>query len=148
MRLKVMEFAQFKCQMCGAKDKTLHIHHINYEKGKKPWEYHYSNFKCLCEDCHEGVETTIFLARRVVSWVPHEIMAQILLEFLEAYNKAVEEGEEQSAEMILTRALAGIRADYILNNIIEKLGENRNAIVDFLAGDLIDRKKPEGEVQP
>lgn len=38
-RLKILELAGFECERCGAKNKTLHVHHKYYEKGLKPWEY-------------------------------------------------------------------------------------------------------------
>ncbi len=41
------------CQICGAKSKTLHVHHNIYEKGKKPWEYSDYQLITLCRDCHE-----------------------------------------------------------------------------------------------
>jgi len=52
-RLEVFEQAGFECSNCGSKDKTLHVHHCYYEKGKKPWEYPDSALRCLCEDCHQ-----------------------------------------------------------------------------------------------
>jgi len=38
-RLEVMQRDDFTCRNCGAKDKTLHIHHVRYLKGFEPWEY-------------------------------------------------------------------------------------------------------------
>src|SRR4051812_44568759 len=38
-RLKVMEYAHWRCQICGCKEKTLHCHHSYYLKGKQPWQY-------------------------------------------------------------------------------------------------------------
>lgn len=51
-RLEVMQFANFKCQLCGESEKMLNVHHSKYEKGKKPWEYPTNALICLCEDCH------------------------------------------------------------------------------------------------
>lgn len=53
MRLKVMEYAKFRCQICGAKERTLHVHHSYYAKGKEPWEYPAGSLICVCEVCHE-----------------------------------------------------------------------------------------------
>ena len=55
-RLEVLEAAEFRCEECGASDKTLHVHHIYYAKGKKPWEYHAAFLRCLCRDCHATAE--------------------------------------------------------------------------------------------
>jgi len=52
-RLETMERDCFACQFCGNKEKTLNVHHINYEKGKKPWEYSDNILITLCEKCHK-----------------------------------------------------------------------------------------------
>lgn len=57
-RLKILERAGFKCEYCGASDKTLHVHHGYYEKWLDPWEYEDSTLWCLCVDCHEDVSIT------------------------------------------------------------------------------------------
>lgn len=58
-RLEIMQRADFKCEDCGAADKTLHVHHGYYEYGYEPWDYDNSSLHCLCEDCHETAQTTI-----------------------------------------------------------------------------------------
>lgn len=39
------------CSKCGA-TKDLHVHHLYYENGKKPWEYPDDALIVLCKDCH------------------------------------------------------------------------------------------------
>lgn len=51
-RLEIMQRDNFTCQMCGAKDKPLHVHHLVYKKGQKPWEYEDNSLITLCEECH------------------------------------------------------------------------------------------------
>lgn len=51
-RLEVMRKADFACQACGCKDKTLNTHHTYYQKGAAPWEYEDHTLRCWCEDCH------------------------------------------------------------------------------------------------
>jgi hypothetical protein len=51
-RLQVLEDANWECEFCGSKEKTLHVHHKYYEKGLKPWEHPDHSLLCLCEDCH------------------------------------------------------------------------------------------------
>jgi hypothetical protein len=53
-RLKIMERENFTCQECGAKDKTLNVHHRYYRKGAMPWDYEDEVLQCLCEACHEA----------------------------------------------------------------------------------------------
>lgn len=58
MRLEILDREEFTCQDCGEKDKTLHVHHTYYEKGKAPWEYSPSSLLVLCEDCHGYMHQT------------------------------------------------------------------------------------------
>lgn len=51
-RLEILQEHNFTCEMCFCDDKTLHVHHIQYKKGKKPWEYEKQNFMVLCEEFH------------------------------------------------------------------------------------------------
>ncbi len=55
MRLKIMERDDFKCVHCGDGTNTLNVHHQEYLKGKKPWEYPHEYLITLCEECH-GME--------------------------------------------------------------------------------------------
>jgi hypothetical protein len=52
-RLEVFQRANFECWSCGAKDKTLHVHHLIYRKGLDPWEYGDDDLRCFCETCHQ-----------------------------------------------------------------------------------------------
>jgi len=52
-RLSVFDRDGWECTGCGAKDKTLHAHHLTYRKGLDPWEYDLDDLDTLCEDCHK-----------------------------------------------------------------------------------------------
>ena len=54
-RLEILQRDGWACTHCEAKDKTLHVDHAYYEKGKKPWEYPDKSLWTLCEDCHENM---------------------------------------------------------------------------------------------
>ncbi len=54
-RLHAMEYAGWRCQICGVKDRTLHCHHSYYTKGKQPWQYPDGSIICICEGCHEKI---------------------------------------------------------------------------------------------
>lgn len=41
------------CQFCGAQDRRLHVHHLNYIVGHKPWEYENNDLITVCDRCHE-----------------------------------------------------------------------------------------------
>lgn len=55
-RLEVLKREDFKCQVCGTEDQTLHVHHTYYEKGLAPWEYPDQSLKVVCEPCHERAQ--------------------------------------------------------------------------------------------
>lgn len=55
-RLEVLNRDEFTCQLCGSKDKELHVHHKYYLRGKEPYEYPLNAFETLCFECHE-IET-------------------------------------------------------------------------------------------
>lgn len=57
-RLEIMNIAEFKCQMCLVGNSTLHVHHLSYKRGNKPWEYPDENFACLCEKCHNDLHAS------------------------------------------------------------------------------------------
>lgn len=52
-RLEVMQRDDFACQFCEAKDKTLNVHHVEYIKGREPWEYDNLYLITVCEECHK-----------------------------------------------------------------------------------------------
>lgn len=52
-RLEILNRDKFECRCCGRDDKTLQVHHIIYETGRKPWEYNNDDLITLCEFCHE-----------------------------------------------------------------------------------------------
>jgi len=54
-RLEIMERDNFRCTICGSEEKTLHVHHLYYEKNKKVWDYKNYALITHCEDCHKWV---------------------------------------------------------------------------------------------
>lgn len=56
-RLEIMQRDNFTCQICGAEDKTLNVHHRLYWN-THIWEYPNSIFITLCEDCHNISHTS------------------------------------------------------------------------------------------
>lgn len=65
-RLEILQRDNFECQSCASTEKTLHVHHTYYEKGKRPWEYPDESLRTLCEDCHkETTDVTAELQRQI-----------------------------------------------------------------------------------
>jgi 5-methylcytosine-specific restriction endonuclease McrA len=55
MRLQILERDNWMCQHCFATEKTLHVHHLAYAKGREPWDYPKGHLLTLCSDCHEAM---------------------------------------------------------------------------------------------
>ena len=51
-RAEILERDKHQCQMCGEKEKKLHVHHRAY-LGRLPWDYPDEYLVTLCEDCHD-----------------------------------------------------------------------------------------------
>lgn len=66
-RLEIMERDKFACVVCFAKDKTLNVHHGEYIKDCKPWEYSSDTLHTLCEHCHAEVEYCLKLVRGCIA---------------------------------------------------------------------------------
>lgn len=52
-RLEILQRDNFCCQSCNDAEKTLHVHHVFYQKGRDPWDYSNCDLITLCDDCHE-----------------------------------------------------------------------------------------------
>ena len=53
-RVDILQRDNFTCQHCGSTEKSLQVHHLRYQKWKKPWEYDNSELLTLCHRCHEA----------------------------------------------------------------------------------------------
>lgn len=51
-RLEILQRDDFTCQICGCKDKMLHVHHTAYERNKMIWEYPDEMLITMCNECH------------------------------------------------------------------------------------------------
>jgi hypothetical protein len=52
-RLECLEDSGWACSLCGSDDKTLHVHHKGYIRGREPWDYKLDELAVLCETCHQ-----------------------------------------------------------------------------------------------
>jgi hypothetical protein len=69
-RLEIMQRHEFACEDCGARDKTLNVHHSYYEKDLSPWEYPDESLHCLCESCHEKAQALYNSLKRQLGKLP------------------------------------------------------------------------------
>lgn len=66
MRLEILNRDEWACRCCGAKEKTLHVHHVHYNQSAEgPWDYPSTSLVTLCVDCHE-YEGTFLAASRTL----------------------------------------------------------------------------------
>ncbi|MDH5570391.1 MAG: HNH endonuclease [Gammaproteobacteria bacterium] len=52
-RLEILQRDEWKCTACNDDSTTLCVHHKEYHKDKKPWEYDNDFLVTLCEKCHQ-----------------------------------------------------------------------------------------------
>jgi hypothetical protein len=58
MRLRIMERDSFSCRSCKSKS-MLHVHHLYYKFGLKPWEYPSESLVTLCDYCHSKIHNDL-----------------------------------------------------------------------------------------
>lgn len=83
LREKVLAYAGYRCESCGATDKRLHAHHTFYLAGHELWEYDDHHLCCLCEDCHNEWHNANDDLRRSMSWMrePQHLRNMLALQF-------------------------------------------------------------------
>ena len=86
-RLEVLEASEFQCDMCGSKEKQLHVHHKQYFKGRMMWEYASDELQALCADCHEHnhklndrLKAALLITHMDMEQITGYIEAQFMLE--------------------------------------------------------------------
>jgi 5-methylcytosine-specific restriction endonuclease McrA len=52
------------CELCGAEDERLDVHHRVAPRGDKGLFYDYNNLVCLCRDCHNDITRAEGVERR------------------------------------------------------------------------------------
>jgi hypothetical protein len=66
-RLERLEASNWACDSCEEKEKTLHVHHRRYFKGREPWEYSLSELMTLCWACHQELHKDRELLEDVIA---------------------------------------------------------------------------------
>lgn len=66
-RLERLEIAGWECENCGSKENQLHVHHKQYFKGRKPWEYENDQLEVLCHECHDLNHAAIQSTKEILS---------------------------------------------------------------------------------
>lgn len=55
------------CMSCRRSGLIVHVHHVNYERGKSLWEHEDEDLACSCEGCHKSIHNTIRVFRRIAA---------------------------------------------------------------------------------
>lgn len=71
-RLEVLERDEWACTHCGDDESELHVHHLRYAAGKKPWDYGPEDLRTLCRGCHEEATRVTRSARDLL----YDMLAQ------------------------------------------------------------------------
>lgn len=53
-RLEILKRDKWACQLCGCKERTLHVHHKQYSGN--PWDSRLEDLITYCSICHDVVE--------------------------------------------------------------------------------------------
>jgi len=53
-RFQALERAQWRCQICGTSQSSLHVHHKRYIPHRLPWQYNSDQIEVLCAFHHRA----------------------------------------------------------------------------------------------
>jgi hypothetical protein len=71
-RLEIMQRDGFQCQCCLDSETTLNVHHKQYIKGRKVWDYTNDYLVTLCRTCHENHHEVDISIREILSSMPFQ----------------------------------------------------------------------------
>ena len=63
----------------GNKENQLHVHHKQYFKGRKPWQYENDQLQVLCHKCHDLNHVVIQSIKEILSLSDNDEIFNILL---------------------------------------------------------------------
>lgn len=124
MRLKTLERFEFKCCVCDDTEKTLHVHHKRYPKGKRVWECSENDLMVLCEDCHKETEDFVSFAREVGPYV-HKCFKRSGVsfspeEFLRTFTAYTAQQMDRSAGIVFEVAIKAIEGAITIADAAEE----------------------------
>jgi hypothetical protein len=95
----VFQRDKWTCQMCGAKDRTLQVHHRLYRG--KPWNAPKKWLETLCEQDHEVIEPIARMMRQMEPKTPiaAKDIASVLFDVADELEKSGEGVQSERFEM-------------------------------------------------
>jgi hypothetical protein len=115
-RLEKLEAAGWSCEDCGSGDKTLHVHHRQYFKGRKPWEYDDSELVVLCDACHSNQHAALDVLKALLSVTRADTAAALIAGFHKA-SDYVDPGWVESGRQTDSLAFAAGYVAYLTHNL-------------------------------
>lgn len=76
-RLEALEASEYTCQCCFDSESQLHVHHRQYFKGRKIWEYELGELEVLCDECHGFVHEDMILLKSLLSHIPADAISDV-----------------------------------------------------------------------
>lgn len=85
---RMKEAYGWACVECGSDSQTIHVHHKQYFKGRRVWEYDEAELVVLCKDCHEKADKHRELVKKLLALESTFGIPALLGGFLE-YDDAI-----------------------------------------------------------
>jgi hypothetical protein len=107
-RLEVMHRAHFACEHCGDTTTTLNVHHVEYVRGRMPWEYSGRELRCLCEPCHargHGLHVDAPRVHRRAPRVPVTEREQAIMDRMSAIDLELPVASESGKDELIREKL-------------------------------------------
>lgn len=76
-RLEALEASEYTCQCCFDSESQLHVHHRQYFKGRRIWEYDNSELEVLCDCCHERAHDDMSILKSILARLPVDCVCEI-----------------------------------------------------------------------
>lgn len=130
-RLEMLESAGYQCQSCEDTEKTLHVHHKRYIKGRDVWDYADDDLEVLCADCHKHEHWQKDELNKMVSSMDSDQVSNLicLVAGMQSYSYEIEDEQLANWETLNKTA---VDAGYIAGSLIYDRQHNDAAILSDL----------------
>lgn len=139
-RLEILQRDNFRCTepSCFEDTKTLHVHHLDYIKGKEPWDYPNEYFTTLCEDCHEELTKE---RKEYESQIIHQFRLKLKESFIQGcFVKLLEKLSSEDLSDIIFM-LWELKDDFNLNEKITEMYQDLNKETIIMVQNILAKKE-------
>lgn len=101
---EIKEWDNNVCQLCGSNE-NLQVHHLYYDKDKKPWEYGDRALVTLCDKCHEQIHSCdsnfyIYLKDILNRLGENGVTKFVILDILDAFARITDYPSDKNLELL------------------------------------------------